>query len=103
MIDETPRIVIHPGRVGGTPTIGESRIPAAMVAGTYWCHGADETKMMWPGLTDAEILVCCWFVAHHGTRTEKKRWREWRDHADIMLWSRETIRDCDWPSREEAA
>lgn len=93
----TPVIVLHPGRLGGTPTIGHSRLAAELIANTYWYHGADEVKAMWDYVTDKDILVCCWFIAHYGTRTEKARFRPWRDKADMLLWSRDTFADCPWP------
>lgn len=96
-MSDTPVIVLHPGRLGGTPTIGHSRLPAELVANTYWHHGAREVFLMWDYLTEADILVACWFIAHHGTRTERARWKEWLPHADQMLWSSETLGDCEWP------
>lgn len=102
MPTETPIIVLHPGRVGGAPTIGESRLPAKLVANVYWHHGADEVKAMWDYLTDADILVCCWYVARHGTRSQRKRWKDWLPIADRMLWSTETIPDCDWPPTKDS-
>jgi uncharacterized protein (DUF433 family) len=92
-----PVIVVHPGRHSGAPTIGHSRLPAHNIANTYWHYGADEVKNMWDYLTDADILVCCWFIAHYGTRTERRRFKDWRDEADMMLWSRDTFTDCAWP------
>lgn len=92
-------IVVHPGRMSGKPTIGHSRLPASQIADTYWWHGADEVKLQFDYLTDADILVCCWFVANYGTRSQRKRWREWRPVADRLLWSSETLGDCPWPPR----
>jgi uncharacterized protein (DUF433 family) len=89
--------VLHPGRLSGAPTIGDSRLPAQLVASTYYHHGADEVKLMWDYLTDADILVCCWYVANYGTRSERRRWKGWAPKADWMLWSEETMAECPWP------
>lgn len=99
----TPVIVVHPGRLGGTPTIGHSRLSAELIAGTYWDLGADEVKLMWDYVTDADILVCCWFVARFGTRRERRRWSGWLPFANELLWKEDTVSDCPWPPRREEA
>lgn len=96
----TPVIVIHPGRLGGTPTIGHSRLSAASIAGTYWRYGADEVRRMWDYITDDDIKVCCWYIARYGTRAERARWKEWLPDADIALWKRDGVSSCPLPPRE---
>jgi len=95
----TPVIVIHPGRLAGQPTIGHSRLPAALIADTYWDYGPDEVKACYGYLADSDILVCCWYVARYGTRQQRKRWKNWLPVADEMLWSNDTVKDCPWPER----
>jgi hypothetical protein len=70
------------------------------VADIYYHHGAGEVRRMWDYLTDADILVCCWYVARYGTRGQRSRWKNWLPHADEMLWSNATIPKCDWPPME---
>lgn len=99
--ETTPVIVIHPGRISGEPTIGHSRLAAALVAETYWNYGPDQVKAMWDYLTDADILVCCWYVARYGSRTWRKRWKDWLPDADQFLWSSVTLGACPFPPRRE--
>lgn len=80
-------IVIHPGRVSGEPTIGQSRLPAETVAGTYWLYGLEKTLSNWDHLSEEDVMVCCWFMARHGTSPWRRRWKDWLPDADRYLWS----------------
>lgn len=97
----TPAIVVHPGRMFGKPTIGNSRLTAELIADIYWQYGKGEVKRMWDYMTDVDILVCCWYVARYGTRKEKQRWRDWLPIAGEKLWSSDTVKDCPWPPRKD--
>lgn len=80
-------IVVHPGRMGGEPTIGHSRLPAEMIARTYWQLGFDEVLRMWDYLDKDDVLIACWFQARFGTRSQRARWKDWLSGADMALWS----------------
>ena len=97
---DEPVIVVHPGRMGGQPTVGHSRLTADLIASSYWQVGYDETIKCWPHLDRDDVLVACWFQARYGTRTWRRRWKKWLDVADMALWSPSTYGECPLPSRE---
>lgn len=80
-------IVVHPGRMGGQPTIGHSRLTADLIASSYWDLGYDETIYLWDYLDRDDVLVACWYQARFGPRKWRQRWKDWLDVADIALWS----------------
>ena len=88
-----PVIVVHPGRIGGQPTIGHSRLSASLVAETYQQHGLEQTQLMWDYLTEADVIVCCWYVARYGTTTERRRWKDWLGWVDDRLWTPRMFED----------
>jgi len=97
-------IVVDPARLSGEPTIGNSRLPAGLVARTYWLDGRDEVRACWPELTDLDILVCCWYVVRYGmytfgTSKDHRQWGDWLTTAETML-ARQTVKDCPWPPKQ---
>ena len=52
----------------------------------YWYHGLDETIRMWDYLTAPDVQLACWWVATYGTRTWKKRFKEWTTEYSMALW-----------------
>ncbi len=93
------KIVIWPPRMFGKATIGESRLPAYTVAGTYWECGLEETIRCWDYLDRDDVLLCCWYVGTHGSRTEKKRFGQWSQEAFDHFWNRE-LSKCPDPPRK---
>lgn len=92
------RIVLHPSRRSGEPTVGDSRIPVDMVAGVHWQHGLAEAETQWePQVTRDGVLAACWYVARYGTRTWRKRWAGWLEVADEMLWHSGSWDTCPAP------
>ena len=82
-----PRVVAHPGRCSGQPTVGESRIPAEMVAEVMWQHGMGEAESQWEPIVDRYgVLAACWYMTRYGSRTWRKRWAEWLQTAEPELW-----------------
>ena len=67
------RIVIMPGRVGGEPTLGDSRLPAETVARTYILYGLDGVLECWDYLTEIDVKLACWWVATESPRTKTGR------------------------------
>lgn len=92
-------IVAHPGRMGGQPTIGHSRLTAELIASTYWRLGIDEVFAMWDYLDRADVLVACWYQTRFGTRTWRRRWSDWLDVADMALWSPGSYDEIPLPPR----
>lgn len=95
--EKRPVIVCHPGRMGGNPTIGHSRLPVDAVASTYWHYGFDEVLAMWDYLTEDDVMVCCWYQARHGTRTWRQRWKEWLTDNEAALWGPNTYGKAELP------
>lgn len=103
---EKPRIVVYPGRMGGQPTVGDSRIPAELVAGVCWAHGMDEAETQWEPYVDRDgVLLACWYMGRYGTRTWRKRMASWIEDADYALWhgEDESWDNCPDPPMREAA
>lgn len=83
---EAAFVAVMPGRLGGKPTVGHSRLSTAMVADYYWNVGYDEVQSMYE-LTLGEVVVAVWFEARYGSRTHRKRWAEWLAENEAQLWS----------------
>ena len=86
--EERHLITICPGMKFGEPCIDDHRMTAEQVAERWW-HRSDTLEEMqkdWPELTRGAVLTCCWYMARYGSRTWRKRWKDWRLVADLELW-----------------
>lgn len=83
-------VCVDPGRRAGEPCINGTRIPTHMIASLVWDAGMKTVRHCWPSLTEAQILVACWFEVAHGNR---RKWR--RRYPD---WPRSYSRD-EWLAR----
>ena len=99
--NDTPIIVHHPARLGGKATIGHSRLPATLVADTYWHHGLAEVQGQWDYLSAKDVVVCCWYVATYGTASQRKRWKQWVDGAHDKLSFPRQFPDVELPPIKE--
>ena len=80
------RIVVMPGRVGGTPTLGDSRLPAELVAETYVDLGFEQTLLWWDYLTDVDVKLACWWLAtKHPRSKDGKFLKEWASDNELNL------------------
>jgi len=81
-------ITIYPDMVFGEPTVDHHRITAEQMAGVWWSGNYElkEIRQNWPGMNKGAVLVACWYMARYGTRTWRKRWREWLEIAEGKLW-----------------
>lgn len=85
-------VEVTPGRMGGAPCLGGTRIPTDQIAGLVWDCGMEQVRRGWTYLTDEQILVACWYEVTHGNR------RYWRRHfAD---WPAE-YREAEWRARPD--
>lgn len=76
---------VSPGRKGGEPCVGGSRIPVETIAKYMHSLGLGETLTAYPHITRHAALTACWFAAVHGPKRWRKRWGEWvGEHADEM-------------------
>lgn len=61
----------------------------------------EEIMDMW-GISERDVLVCCWYEVRHGkSRRLKKAWREWVGEAGSALWSERGLLPRRPPTREE--
>ena len=81
-------ITIYPDMVSGEPTIDHHRITAAQMACCWWSgnYTLKAIEENWPGMSRGAILVSCWYMARYGSRTWRKRWKEWLEVASDHLW-----------------
>lgn len=83
---EQAYVVVMPGRLGGSPTIGHRRLNTEMIADLYWEYGMDEPTEGYD-LTPGEVVTAVWFEARYGTRSRRQRWKGWLDANQSQLWS----------------
>ena len=81
-------IAIEPGLMAGLPVVDRHRITAEQMANAWWSgltiKGIEEN---WPAMNRGAVLVACWYQARYGSRTWRKRWKEWLEIANDELWS----------------
>ncbi len=82
-------IAIYPGMMAGEPTVDHHRITAEQMAKVWWHSGypVEQIEENWPGMNRGAVLVACWYMARYGSRTWRKRWKEWLEEADGELWN----------------
>ena len=98
--DYTPRVVFHPGRTFGQPTIGDSRLGVDVVLEMFARHGLDEVTGGWDDITCLDVYVCVWWAAEHASEQWwvetfspdvrgrlQQVWREWAVGEEMNLWS----------------
>ena len=92
---ESHVITVRPGMKFGEPCIDDHRMRAEQVAGMWWNGETLEAFGAWNFLNRGAVLVCCWYMARYGSRTWRKRWKDWLLLADAELW--EGHYDCPLP------
>lgn len=87
-MSEQDYVWISPGRKGGQPCIGGTRLPAEQFAQIWWSSGYTLEEMLaaWPTLTREGLIVACWFCVDRWPRTWRKRWGEWARSVEAALW-----------------
>ena len=80
------RIVVMPGRVGGLPTLGDSRLPAETVARIHVAYGFDRVVQCWDYLTETDVKLACWWIATKHPRTKDGQFlKEWVSDNELNL------------------
>ena len=102
MREEEAFVVVMPSRLGGSPTIGHTRLSTEMVADLYWQGGFSYLTIGY-ALTERQVVVAVWFEARYGTRMRRRRWKEWLDDNDDKLWSPDTYGKPDVPPKRDDA
>jgi uncharacterized protein (DUF433 family) len=79
-------IYVSPDMKGGCPVVSGRRLTAEHVAGMYWELGEHLQAEILDAyeLTRSDVLIACWFQAEHGSRTWRRRWKDWL----AATWSR---------------
>lgn len=107
---------IDPGRCGGDPCCGGTRVPVHLVAGMVWRDGVDAATDCWD-LTRTQVLHACWYAAvinvvtiykrkgpGYSTRRGpwRARWGDWAEQAHDQLWHNDTTDIPDPPRHGDA-
>lgn len=81
-------ITIYPDMCWGEPTVDSHRLTVEQMALVWWGgnYTLEEIEENWSGMNKGAVLVACWYMARYGTRTWRKRWKEWLEVADRELW-----------------
>ena len=100
--EERYYVTIDPGLMCGEPTINHHRITAREIAATWWGtdYSLEFIEANWPGINRVAVLVACWYMGIYGTRTWKKRWKDWLLIADGKLWE-DNYGACPLPPRKK--
>lgn len=98
MEEERHLITIYPDMMLGQPTVDHHRITAEQMARQWWVGdlGLERIEENWPGMNRGVVLVACWYMARYGTRTWRRRWKEWLETADGFLWH-DDYKGCPMP------
>jgi uncharacterized protein (DUF433 family) len=91
-------ISLDPGIKSGEPCIAGTRLTAAWMADHIWSGWTlQDIQKDWDYLTRADLMVACWYVGIHTSRTWRKRWGKWAKDAHGFLWDSTRQADCPWP------
>lgn len=86
--DTDAYVWVDPGRQGGAPCIGGTRIPTDMVPGYVKHSGVDGMAHDYD-LTPRQIVTALWYEAMHGRWSRVKKLRRWAEDAGMVLWHSE--------------
>ena len=88
-------VVWHPGRMGGEPTIGETRITVENLAGRVWA-GDDPAGVAEDFELDRyDVQLACWWMVCHAPRhvfrfkwhrTMRAEWAAWAKEWHTLAW-----------------
>ncbi len=94
-------IDVDPARMDGMPCISNTRIPAELLA-ELWRQGTWSMEKLCGeyGIEPGAVLVSCWYMAFHSTRSWRQRWGPWAKQAHMLLWEQRD-EDCPLPPRQE--
>lgn len=88
-------IVQMPGRMGGTPTLGHSRMPAEQVAFAVWDGDVAEYEGLDWDYSRRQVLIACWWFVRTYAESRRKKlravadaWADWYDAAFPLLWAK---------------
>ncbi len=96
-----PFVAFSPGMKFGRATVNNTQLSVEAVADLVYAGEAVGAVAHEYAITQADVLVACWYMGTHGTRTWRKRWAVWARDAEYELW-RGQYEVPDPPSREVA-
>ena len=82
-------IWVHPGRLGGKPCIGGTRLSVDTVTRyvRYVVGGVEAARTAYPYLTRTQVLTACWYQASYGPMPYRRRWAAWAAEHGQAMWS----------------
>lgn len=87
------RIVWHPQRMSGQPTIGDTRLDVDCVAGRVAAGEPVKSVAEDYEITDEQVRLACWWLASYDRGRERwkvearKAWRDWAEKWHSHIWS----------------
>jgi uncharacterized protein (DUF433 family) len=96
-----PFVSHDPAMKSGDATLNGTRLTVESVANCIW-DGWDEDAVRrdgWDYLTRADMLVACWYLGAHGSRTWRRRWGRWARSVHPLLHRSDPddYARIDWP------
>ena len=78
-----PSVRVSPDTRFGRPTLAGTRLEALDLADRYWQLGDRVQSEILDAyeITHADLVVCCWYAAQHGSKRQRARWRAWLDEV----------------------
>lgn len=78
-------IWLAPGRRGGAPCVGGTRLPPECAAEFYLAGESVATVCAGYAITREQFLVACWYLGLYGPRTYQRRWKAWAKAVQVAL------------------
>lgn len=97
--DNRPRVTVEPCVRFGYPHVGG--VPVDSLAGSVLVGSSAAETAEDYDLRREDVIVACWYLARHGPRAYKRRWKVWLAEVETELWhGRYDVADP--PSKEDA-
>lgn len=89
---DTPRmpdalVWVDPSRQSGDPCVMGTSVPVDALAEFVWAGDLVDNLAELYSVTRRQVIGACWYMARHGSRTWRERWREWLTAAEPRLWA----------------
>ena len=93
-------VTIDPAVQGGDPCVGDTRIPAEMIADLWWRRDYTISEFHKAyGLKRGQLLTVFWYMGVYGNLKWRRRWKSWAESVGESLWYREYTR-APYPPQE---
>jgi uncharacterized protein (DUF433 family) len=94
-------VIWHPGRMGGEPTLGDTRVTVENLAGRVWAGDIPFDVATDFDLNVYDVQLACWWMVEHAPRHKfrlawhkqcRKMWADWSVEWHNLAWSSTTDR-----------